>query len=541
LESKNKKNVEKNGIIAGVVTGISFGFLLYYFLLPAINIKSFFTWILVIALLIISLLAYSIFSDLKLSSVKKTIKVWIYLILALVLGLLIMILVGSRIVRAKEYSKIIESYITTDDFQNYKATIETVPLMDKDNAMLIVNRKMGSLEDVVSQYEIKDSEQITKEGKSYRVSMLDYAGFFKWMNNRQTGTPGYIIVDMQTQVADLVRIDGGIKYSNGEFFSRDIRRHLRFNYPTLIFGDSYLELDEMGHPYWITPIHNYKIGLFGGKDVVGVLITNSITGDITRHSLENSPTWIDNVYDSALLLKQYDDYGRYQKGFWNSIFGQRGVRVTTEGYNYIPQGDDNWIYTGVTSVGKDESNIGFLLINKRTKETIYYPLGGAEEYSAMSSAEGMVQHLGYTSTFPLLLQIEGQPTYLVALKDAGGLVKMYGMINVAMYQIVATGNTIKDTKVEYRKLLTENNIEVLHEESVDVEFGNRIKGKVVDIKTAIKNGNTHYYIKLENGPSYYELNILDNDRVVLLEIGNIINIEAMVKQESVVPARLINN
>ena len=103
-----------------------------------------------------------------------------------------------------------------------------------------------------------------------------------------------------------------------------------------------------------------------------------------------------------------------------------------------------YMYTGITSAGGDQSNVGFLLSNQRTKETRYYHAPGAIEESARDSAEGVVQDLRYTTTFPLLLNVAGEPTYFMSLKDASQLVKMYAMVNVEQYQLVATGTTVSE-------------------------------------------------------------------------------------------------
>lgn len=531
----------RSSLVIVIVLTFIIGFIAYYLLLPPINLKSFEFWFYVLFLMAV----FSVFS-LGVDDESVAYFSWGSILVVILLLLLIYFFSSSKLMRAKEYADLIEDNIVTDNIENYTPTLGSVPLLDKDSAMLIANRKMGSLDDVVSQFEISDSEQITIKGKPYRVSVVEYAGFFKWLNNKKTGTPGYILVNMQTQVGDLVRVEGGIKYSKSEYFSRDITRYLVFNNRTKMFGEITFELNDEGEPYWIAPIMDKKIGLFGGKDVVGVIVVNAITGEMTEYDLDEIPSWVDNVYESSLLMEQYDYYGKYQDGYFNSIFGQRGIKVTTSGYNYIPIGDDNWIYTGVTSVVSDESNIGFVLMNKRTKEIIYYPLAGAEEYSAMESAEGMVQHLGYTSTFPLLLQIENQPTYVVALKDAGGLVKMFGMVNVEQYQIVATGSTLSETQANYRKLLLENNIEVLdivEDEIVDEvikEDLEVIEGKVEDIIKEIKNGNSHFYIKLEGNDIYYEFNIANNDNIIFVSVGDIIKIEKpIVWDKLITPSKLL--
>ncbi len=516
---KNIKSVSISAAITGVLA-----WLLNYLLLPAWNIESIGMWLFIITTLFI-FAGTSLANDAhKYDKMTK-----ITIIPFVFIGLLIVFLIGAaffgnRLVNSRDYASMLESHIVEGDIKDYNATIDNVPLLDKDSALLLANRELGTLIDVVSQFEIEDTEQITVKGKPIRVSALVYAGFFKWMNNKASGTPGYIKVDMTTQDAELVRVDGGIKYSPSEYFGRDLRRYLRKQFPTLMFEYPTLELDENGHPYWIAPIIDHTIGLFGGKDIIGVLTVDAVTGDVQKYMDGEIPEWFDNIFSSELIMKQYDDYGKLQNGFWNSVIGQRGVKVTTEGYNYIPQNNDNFIYTGVTSAGKDESNIGFIVANKRTKEVVYYSQSGAEEYSAMSSAEGMVQDLEYTSTFPLLLKIEGQPTYMVALKDAAGLVKMYGMINVEKYQIVAIGDTVQSCQSKYRELLKSTGTEVFEAEKRLVE------GKIEVIKEAAKQGTTYYYVKLENNEKYYALSILDNEEIILLQVGDNVKLNSEINE-----------
>ena len=217
---------------------------------------------------------------------------------------------------------------------------------------------------------------------------------------------------------------------------------MRFHYPTFMFDDPAFEIDENGDPWWVCPRVSHTIGLFGGRDIVGAVLVNAVTGESAYYEAGSVPNWVDHVFTAELIMQQYDYHGTYVNGFINSLFGQRDVTVTTEGYNYIAIGDDVYMYTGVTSVVSDQSNIGFILSNQRTKETKYYPCAGATEYSAMDSAEGQVQQMKYTATFPLLLNISDQPTYFMALKGEDGLVKMYAMVNVQQYNIVETGQTV---------------------------------------------------------------------------------------------------
>lgn len=522
-----KLNRKIINIFKALLTTFILGFITYYLLLPPINVHSWGFWMFCICSVsffagVLAILAYNTVEsgqskeDSGLRFVERFILIPLFaFVLILIAGI-----AGTSPFNAHKYANLYgDQNITLADFADYEGTVNNVPLLDKDSSLLIANRELGSLIETVSQFNISDSEQVTLKGKPVRVSALQYAGFFKWINNKDTGTPGYILVDMVTQDAELVNVESGLRYLPSSYFSHDLKRHLRWNYPTAIFLEPTLELDEEGHPFWLAPVIKHKIGLFGGQEVVGAISVDATTGEFSDYLVEEVPSWLDNVYPANLLVAQYDNYGSYQDGFWNSVFSQKGVRVTTEGYNYIPLEDDNWLYTGVTSVASDESNIGFIFANKRTKETRYYSIAGAEEYSAMSSAEGLIQHLGYISTFPLLLKIENTPTYLVALKDAGGLVKMYGMVNVEKYQIVATGETITSCRTKYRELLKDNGI------TAKAGSAETIRGTVTDIKVATKEGTTHYYIELDNLGKYYVLSVLDNEAVVLLNEGDLAKLE----------------
>ena len=520
-----KKDVNKGikkELVAFIITAIA-AVIIYYLTLPALSFKSVGFWVYLIILLslfevglVIAGIPILNKSEYKAGGSVKAVGIATALS---ILAFIIFVFSSSRLLNSRDYANLMTGDIREEAFSTYQATVSNVPLLDKDSAIQISNRELGSLIDVVSQFELGENEQITLKGKSVRVSPLYYGSFFKWNNNRGSGTPGYIKIDMMTQEAELVRLQTGIKYSPSEYFGRDLSRYLRMKYPSAMFTSFNFETNEDGEPFWIVPVEKHTIGLFGGVDVDYVLTVNAVTGDINKYTVGEIPEWIDNVYNSDLIVSQYDDFGSLQSGYWNSVFGQKGVKVTTEGYNYIPQGNDNWIYTGVTSAGRDESNIGFILSNKRTKETIYYPVSGAEEYSAMSSAEGVVQHLGYKATFPLLLNVEGQPTYMMALKDAGGLVKMYGMVNVEKYQIVATGDTIQSCQQKYRELLKNNSMTVTETET------ERITGVIENIKTATIDGTTYYYVKLKANDTYFVLSVKDNQFIVLKETGNTISLD----------------
>ncbi len=494
----------------------------YYITLPAFNIHSVGFWKALLALILFFTIAYSLVqmrrqeksNIVQLKSMKalkeyKCVKIGIGLFLAALLIFIIGYVLSSPIVNASKYRnllKIDESDFTEDIKQ---VSYETIPLLDKDSAALLGNRKMGSMVDMVSQFEVSsDYAQINYKNTPVRVTPLVYASAIKWFTNHKAGIPAYIRIDMATQNTECVKLEKTIKYSKSEYFNRNIYRHLRFHYPTYIFDDQiFFEINDEGTPYWVCPVKKFNIGLFGGQTVGNVVLCNAVTGECTDYPVEKVPNWVDKVYSAELLTQLYNYYGMYAHGFFNSILGQKDCLTATNGYNYIAMDDDVWVYTGVTSVSGDQSNVGFVLMNQRTMETKYYKIEGAIEDSAMSSAEGQVQNLGYKATFPLLLNISGEPTYFMALKDGAGLVKKYAMVNVQKYQWVAIGDTVKECENVYIKLLETNGIS----SSKDNSLFEQARGKITAIAPIVLSGNTHYYLSLEHSDSLFDVDMADED------------------------------
>ena len=438
-------------------------------------------------------------------------------------GLLALAVVGGVaswvVFRAGSYQKLLT--VQSGDFSSEIAEVayDRIPMLDKDSAEKLGDRKLGEL----SQFEVsEDYTQINYHGRPVRVTPLRYGDIIKWFNNRSAGLPAYLIIDMVDQSVDVVRLDEGMKYTTAEHFSRNLYRHLRFQYPTFMFEEPVFEIDEDGTPYWVCAKKEKTIGLFGGTDNNGAVLVNAVTGE--SEYLTEPPEWVDHVYSAELIIEQYDYYGMYHNGFINSILGQRDVTVTTDGYNYIAEGDDVYLYTGVTSVGGDESNVGFLLSNQRTKETKYYPCAGATEYSAMDSAEGQVQNLRYTATFPLLLNVAEQPTYFMALKDASELVKMYAMVNVNQYQIVATGATVAECESNYRQMLRQSNLISDDQTGIDqpVETDRRsLEGVIAEIRSAVVDGNSIYFLRFTGETDFtVRMSAADVPYAPLLNVGD---------------------
>ncbi len=495
----------------------------YYVAIPAINIHSSGFWGFLIALILFCLLLYAGKKGVRSPGEirqSKLLKLGLGFAGLLVLVYLVGSVLSSPIVNAKKYRDLMvpETGDFTEDIQ--QISYDQIPLLDKESAALLGNRKMGSMVDMVSQFEVSDLySQINYQGRPVRVTPLVYASPIKWLTNMREGIPAYITIDMATQNTELVKMKDGIRYSEAEYFNRNIYRHLRFRYPTYIFDQLSFEIDEEGIPYWVCPVKKFNIGLFGGQTIGRVVLCNAVTGECKDYKIEDCPTWVDRAYPAELLVELYNYHGTLIHGFINSVLGQKGCLKTTEGYNYLAIDDDVWVYTGVTSVSGDRSNVGFVLMNQRTKETKYYEIPGAEEYSAMESAEGQVQNLGYRATFPLLLNIADEPTYFIALKDNAGLVKKYAMLNIQKYQNVAIGDTVKQCEKTYLKMIKGSSAAVAGENT------KKISGTIKRMAQGVIDGNTHYYIVLEgHDDQIFDVPITDFLGIVKYDVGDRITI-----------------
>lgn len=526
-----KSGFSGKNILINLIVTIVAGFIYFYVERPPINLHSaaFYSFFLFLSVVycITAVITSGIYRQaengktfwklLKGSCIVPLIVIGAVFVIYVVGGLL-----SSVVIRSGAYAKLIT--VETGDFTQdiEEISFDQIPMLDRDSAEKLGDRKLGELADMVSQFEVADNyTQINYKGRPVRVTPLRYGDIFKWLNNRSAGLPAYLIIDMVTQEVDVVRLPEGMHYTTAEHFSRNLYRHLRFQYPTYIFNEPTFEIDEEGTPYWVCPRIVKRIGLFGGTDIQGAVLVNAITGESQYYT--DIPTWVDGVYSAEIIMDQYDYYGTYQGGFINSLFGQKNVTVTTEGYNYIAANDDVYVYTGVTSAGSDESNIGFILTNQRTKQTTFYSIAGAEEFSAMNSAEGVVQHLNYSATFPLLLNISNQPTYFMALKDYAGLVKMYAMVNVQQYQIVATGASVEECQSNYYKLLRQNKLDT-GEAPILPADEDTVTGIVTVLRSAVIDGTTMYYVTLDAGNIVYCISAGEVEKVILLNVGDRITI-----------------
>lgn len=536
----------------------------YYMMLPAMNFKStdFYTFWFVIIAVFCGVFYVLCGARTKIERREYCKKRSIFPIVLVAMMLLVMVvgyISGCTLLRAKSYSELVDVKESSfsEDFKDINYT--NVPRLDAATSKVLADQQLGSLSEYKSQYVVSNvSTQINYKNHPVRVAYLEYANVFKWFNNTKNGLPAYMMTDLVSQKVAVVncveKFGSGIKYSPTELFNERLIRHLRFQYPTEILDTPNFEIDDDAHPYWITPVLDKTIGLFGGTDVKGAIITDALTGESEYYSMgqirtDNSLNWIDVVYSEALVIQQYNYHGRLSNGFWNSIIFQNDVNVTSSGNGVIAMDDDVWVYTGVTSSEADTSNFGFILCNQRTKELRYYKNGGAQESSAQASAVDLVQNYGYMATFPILLDIEDQPTYFMSLYGSGYTVKGYALVNLDDKTIVGTGLLdIEKSHTNALNAAVENYISALKDKNVVDENADAdeykvdantstvagenvdgdtdavepekltVTGEITDIKTSVNDGNTVYYLQVKD--KYYYIKVTDCMDVLLMKKGD---------------------
>lgn len=517
-------------ILIPIILTIIYSGIVFYIFIPAINIHNIGMWIFLISIAVV----YAICSYAASMTVyerrrkfPKTTTAALIVVGISVAVCAVGMLVSVQIFRAKAYVNRIT--VEEGDFDTDVPTlsdIKKIPLMDTASATILGDRVVGSLTDLVSQYDVSDTyTTIYYKGRVVKVAPLEYDGFFKYFNNKKDGVPGYVLVDTETNEAEFVRLEKGMNYSPSGYFSKDLMRAFRMKYPTKVFGDYSFQIDENGVPYWVISCMSFHT-FFGCTVPEEAILMNAITGEMELYSMSEIPEWVDYVYSGDEICDLYNSYGSLQKGFINSVIGQKGCTMTTDDFGYVAMNDDIYVYTGITSIVSDKSNLGFLLVNSRTGDFRYYEQEGAEEHSAMDAAEGVVQNYGYTASFPALININGEPTYAMALKDSKGLVKQYAMVNVKNYTIVAVGDTMSETLKNYRNSMGSagQGIDI----KLDVDYNER-KITIEDIQFINTNSGTVVYIKSDN--KVYKQYFEENESLILLNAGDKITIQYDASEE----------
>ena len=523
-------------------------FLFFYFGLPVINFGF-----LGLPLLLLLLIFFGILLSIRLEVSHQTKKIKILalpkkflLILATVILAYITLgplLTSLPMFHSQAYRELIGKVHNGDQLSKHIAPIslDKIRVVDESLAMLLGEKILGSQPALGSQVEIGDFTIQKVNDELYWVAPLLHTGFFKWWRNSE-GTPGYVMVSATNERdVRLVQNIGGkpvkIKYQPEAFFGSQIERHVYFNgYMTVGLGDFEFEVDDSGKPFWIVSLYKKRVG-FAGNDAFGVLMVDAQTGEITKHGIKDTPLWVDRIHPIGFIEEQLNDWGEYIHGYWN--FSNEGKLQITEGLTLVyGQNHKSYWYTGLSSVGKEESNVGFVLVDTRTKETTYYRQSGATEYAAQNSAKGKVQEKGYYASLPIPYLINNIPTYVMTLKDDGGLVKMFAMVAISDYTIVGVGNTMRETLMAYKNVynMADNRI---NPDSVSNKKS--LQTVVTRIENDVKNGNSFYYFTVKDYPNIFVGSSQLSNELPVTEIGDSISVSFDVDNEEVIDISSFEN
>jgi len=541
-------------LIGSLLTAI----LAFFFMMPAINLRdpSFYGYLLLVVgsfCVLLYLLSNASKQAEFMPWVKRSAMPAIAIVVAIALFFGMAWVFSSPFFLARRYHQIMGDYLQELTFVEGidEVNFARLPKIDESAARVIAEATLGELIDVVSQFELsQNSTQIVYQGRPVRIFPLAYVDVIRWVNNTGTGLPGFVMVFMDDETSEFVRLDEGyyIRYTDEEHFFRLLQRRLRLRYPTYLLGTASFQIDNERNPYWVVPRMNRTVGLVGGEDVIGVLLVDAVSGDIVEYSMEDVPEWVDRVFSASLLRQQFNWYGLYGRGFWNSILGQQGVWQATPDYNYLIQRNDVYMYSGVSAAGGGENSIiGFILVNQRTRETHFYQIAGAAETFARNAAQGAVQAHGWRATHPLLINVSGHATYFMALKDNSNIVQGFAMANVEQFNQINVWAQTTDANVVvelYLARLAELGLDVDpdaypgHETSVNVN-----PGTIAEIRQGIVNGTTNLLIRLQGDSAFYQMAVSNSNLyLLLLNVGDEITVRSAIDVEitgNIIPATSI--
>lgn len=522
------------GIAAGIT--VLLGIWIDYLAMPVWNIRSVGMWGFLAVMAIIAIIIFAI-AEYFAAWDEYHFTAGSFVVLVLVcIGMLICGLTSSHLFNADSYHNMvsIEEGNFDEDIPKISESMQLC-IVDVATAEKVGDRTIGSIKNA-TWYEVDDEYNLIKyQGKYYRISELNYGGLFKYNKAKYDGIPGYVLVDATTQEAQYIELENPIRYSPSGHFSHLLERHLRNQYPSYMFDKSFFEIDEEGKAYYITGVERPTIGVFGGKKVESFIITDASTGESKEYETKDLPDWVDHAYSLSYLMRIIDNNQEYVNGYWNSLFSQTGINSTTyeykevgfDGYNTaINASGDIVFYTGVTPASGAESNLGFILANPKTGEIKYYNCPGAEESSAQNAAQGLVQNLGYLATFPTVVNVDGEETYFMLLKDNAGLVQRYALANIKDYtKVVQAENFEQALKLYKEKIGT-----VVPDEPEEEEILTK-EGSIKEIYQAEIDGCTYYYFVIEGDTNLYMSSIKNSNKQVTLKAGDKISVEYKTSSE----------
>lgn len=525
----------KGHLIAFFLTLVVFA-VSFYVLLPAINVRTSDSAFYLVGILLLFtaldamfLMRFTWLS--KLSGVSA---------IAIAIFVIVMSFFSAPFFRASAY----RDQLNISEINDFNAEFETVsmdqiPVIDLAAARQLGNKKMGTISALGSQFNVSDEYTlISVKDELYRVSPLEYQDLYKWFQNRNSGIPGFIKVNVtDPNDVELVQLSEGMKYSPSAYLNQNLERHVRMHYPFDLMEDYSFELDDEGNPFWVISTYRPAIGFYGGNDANGVIIVDPISGEMQKYGMEEVPGWVDRVQPAEIAMNQLQNWGQYVNGFFNTLFGQKDMLSLTETFNYVTINGQAHVFTGMTSTGGDHSINGFALINLKTKDAKFFKVNGADEVSAKQSAEGEVQNLGYTATDPIILNVAQKPTYFVSLKDQAGLVKKFGFVSLENYSIVGIGDSVAQAQSAYIQKLKEGGVSVDNKEDLQ-----EVKGTITNLSTAIIDGSSSYYMTIEGSEKLFIVPIALSEELPLTKVGDQVTLRYLdVEGNSVIADSFDNN
>ncbi len=523
------------------------GIILVYLNLPVLN-YGFTGW----ALLLLLLVVFGIFlsTKLQISSDQKQIKlaskpskILLFVAFGLLFYIFILPIGSSKMIRTQAHQQLIGKVENGDKISKHIAPIsmDEIRVVDEDLAYLLGEKILGSQPALGSQVHLGEFyiQQVNK--KLYWIAPLLHSGFFKWMNNKE-GTTGYVMVSATNErdVKLIQNIAGNpiqIKYQPDAYFGSEIHRHVYMNgYMTTGLNDFIFEIDDSGKPFWVVTKYRKTIG-FSGNEATGVITVDVQTGKVKEYSLANTPKWVDRIQPIHFIEEQLNDWGELVHGYWNFSNANK-LRITEDMTLVYGKDNKSYWYTGLTSVGKEESAVGFVLVDTRTKKATFYKQSGATEYAAQSSAQGKVQEKGYDASLPIPYNINNIPTYVMTLKDKGGLVKMFAMVSISDYTIVGVGNTMREALTAYKGAYNMSGNTIKPNANADKKI---LKSTVVRIQNDVKNGNSFYYFTVADSPKIFVGSSQLSNQLPITRVGDAIEISFDLDNEEVIDVSSFKN
>jgi hypothetical protein len=520
----------------------------FYVTLPVISYG--FSGITVLLLIIAALLFFT-FSKFTISSDGKSYKpvqvFWkipaLLIGIAIIYSFILPFFTSHPIFRNEDYRNLIGKVENGDKLTNQIAPISMneIRVVDESLAYLLGEKILGSQPALGSQTHLGEFFIQKVNGKLYWIAPLEHSGFFKWLNNKK-GTTGYVMVSATNErdVKLVQEVNGKpifLKYQQEAYFQSNLHRYLYFNgYNTVGLTDFSFEIDDTGMPYWVVTKYKKQVG-FSGNDATGIVVVNAQNGEIKEYDIKNTPAWVDRIQPISFIKDQLNDWGEYVKGYWN--FSNENKLQITEDLTLV-YGKDNksYWYTGITSVGKDESAVGFVLVDTRTKQTTFYKQSGATEIAAQSSAQGKVQEKGFVASLPIPYNINNIPTYVMTLKDNGGLVKMYAMVSISDYTIVGTGNTMREALTAYKTAFNSSGNKI----NVDSKSSKKVvESTIVRIQNDVKNGNSFYYFTVKDYPNIFVGSSQISNQLPLTVVGDKVKISFDLDTEEIIDVSQFEN